>query len=88
MTEKKNLYRRDFLKLAGTSAAAVTAAGALQGYVVPTVPPTTVPAEALPPEAAEPVTLTRRIDIHVRIDFSKLDIQSLIETAMLALRQG
>jgi hypothetical protein len=26
MTEKKNLSRRDFLKLAGTSAAAVTAA--------------------------------------------------------------
>jgi hypothetical protein len=62
MTEKKNLSRRDFLKLAGASAMAVTAAGALQGCVVPTVPPTTAPAEAPPPaEEAEGVTLTLAI---------------------------
>jgi multiple sugar transport system substrate-binding protein len=62
MTEKKNLSRRDFLKLAGTSAMAVTAAGALQGCVVPTVPPTAAPAEAPPPaEEAEGVTLTLAI---------------------------
>jgi len=61
MTEKKNLSRRDFLKLAGTSAAAVTAASALQGCVVPTPPPAAAPAEAPPPEAAEPVTLTLAI---------------------------
>jgi uncharacterized protein (TIGR02246 family) len=40
MTNKDNLSRRGFLKLAGNSAGAVAAAGLLSGCVVPVVTPT------------------------------------------------
>ncbi len=45
MTEKSNLSRRGFLKLAGTSAGAATAAGLLSACVVPTATPATATEE-------------------------------------------
>ena len=45
MTEKNNLSRRGFLKLAGTSVGAATAAGVLSACAVPAATPATATAE-------------------------------------------
>jgi ABC-type glycerol-3-phosphate transport system substrate-binding protein len=60
MTKKINMSRRDFLKLAGTSAVAMTAAGIIQACATATEEPEEAPTEA-PTEAAEKVTLTLAI---------------------------
>ena len=64
MSKKTKISRRDFLKLIGTSAAAVSAAGVLQACQTATEAPTEVPAAAptdVPEEVVEPITLTLAI---------------------------
>jgi len=62
MSEKHNLSRRDFLKLAGTSAAAAAAASLLPAQTSPAGASTTTPALSPRPfRAAEQVTVTLAI---------------------------